>query len=484
MPRFVNGQSAGGPSDNAPEDANIVDFDGPNDPENPINWSPGKKAAAITIVSLMTLLSPIGSTISTAATPEILSHFSSSNELLGTLVTTIWLLGYVFGPMAIAPLSEMYGRAALYKICMVLFIVFNVACALSPSLESLIVFRFLAGLAGSCPVTLGTGSIADMIPRERRAGAMASYVIGSVLGPSIGPICSGYLTPVAGWRWSFWLMAIASAPLAVIVMALVHESYPYVILQRKAARLRKETGNPKLRSALDTGKTPRELFAFSIWRPLRMLSLPIVFLLSLYAAVVYSYLYLCLTTFGRVFGGQYGFASGPSGLATLGLGIGNVLGVVTGGLTSDRLSALLTQRNGGETKPEYRLPTMVVGGICVPIGLFWYGWTAENQAHWIVPIIGTGFLGVGMIVTYMASTMYLVDAYTAYAASVTASSTILRCLCGALLPLVGDAMYDALGIGWGTSLLGFISVAFLPVPFFFYFYGERIRKAKRFQVAI
>lgn len=82
----------------------------------------------------------------------------------------------------------------------------------------------------------------------------------------------------------------------------------------------------------------------------------------------------------------------------------------------------------------------------------------------------------------MASTMYLVDAYTVYAASVTAASTILRCLLGALLPLAGPTMYKDLGIGWGTSLLGFISVAFIPLPFIFYYYGQRIRETNRFKV--
>lgn len=82
----------------------------------------------------------------------------------------------------------------------------------------------------------------------------------------------------------------------------------------------------------------------------------------------------------------------------------------------------------------------------------------------------------------MASAMYLVDAYTVYAASVTASSTIFRCLFGALLPLAGPAMYDALGVGWGTSVLGFISVAFIPLPFIFYLYGQRLRESRRFVV--
>ncbi|KND89836.1 putative transporter [Tolypocladium ophioglossoides CBS 100239] len=464
------------------KDPDVVDFDGPNDPENPMNWSSAKKTAAIAIVSLMTLLSPIGSTISSAAASDIMEHFHSANESLEAFVTTIFLLGYTFGPIVIAPLSELYGRALLYQVCMVLFIIFNVACAVANSLGSLIVFRFLAGIAGSCPVTLGTGSIADMIPREKRAGAMAAYVVGAVLGPSIGPICGGYLTPAAGWRWNFWLMAIASGVMTVVVFLFVRESYPYVIQKRKTERLRKQTGNPSLRSALDTGKTPRELFAFSILRPLKMLLSPIVFMLSLYAAVVYSYLYLCFTTFPLVFGGQYGFGSGASGLATIGLGVGSLVGVFFCGAVAEKLSNYLTEKNGGEPKPEYRFPTLAVGGFCVPIGLFWYGWAAESKAHWIVPIIGTSFLGAGMIITYMASTMYLVDAYTVYAASVTAASTIFRCLFGALLPLAGNAMYSALGVGWGTSVLGFIAVAFTPLPFIFYIYGQRIRETKRFKV--
>jgi MFS family permease len=286
---------------------------------------------------------------------------------------------------------------------MFFFVVFNVACAVSNSIGSLIAFRFLTGIMGSCPVTLGTGSIADMVPAEKRAGAMGAYIIGAVLGPSIGPVAGGYLAPVAGWRWTFWLMAIASGVMTIVAVLFVRESYPYVLLERKTERLRKETGNMKLRSALDTGKTPRKLFAFSILRPLKMLLSPIVFLLSLYAAIVYSYLYLCFTTFEVVFYGQYGFNSGEAGLATLGLGVGSVIGCIICGVAVNIISARLVKKHGGELKPEYRLPPMIFGGICTPIGLFWYGWSAEAKAHWIVPVLGTVFIGMGMVFTYVSS---------------------------------------------------------------------------------
>ena len=82
----------------------------------------------------------------------------------------------------------------------------------------------------------------------------------------------------------------------------------------------------------------------------------------------------------------------------------------------------------------------------------------------------------------MPALAYLVDAYTVYAASATAAAIVSRSLLGALLPLAGNSMYNALGIGWGTSLLGFISVVFLPVPLVFWKFGERIRNSRVSQV--
>lgn len=177
----------------------------------------------------------------------------------------------------------------------------------------------------------------------------------------------------------------------------MRESYAYVLLKRKTKRLQKETGNTNLKSRLATGTAPVEHFKVSIVRPIKMLfRSAIVFLLSLYMSTIYSYIYLLFTTFPRVFEGRYGFSNGSVGLVYLGLGIGCFISLVFCATVSDRLAAYLTKRNGGESKPEYRIPVMLVGAIAVPIGLFMYGWSAEEEVHWIVPIIGTSFLGIGM----------------------------------------------------------------------------------------
>lgn len=113
--------------------------------------------------------------------------------------------------------------------------------------------------------------------------------------------------------------------------------------------------------------------------------------------------------------------------------------------------------------------------------MFIYGWTADKHVFWIVPIIGTGLVGLGLLATFMPIQTYLVDAFTVYAASALAANTVLRSLMGALLPLAGRQMYATLGLGWGNSLLAFIALGLCPIPIIFYKYGERIRKSPRFQ---
>src|SRR5947207_5988680 len=98
----------------------------------------------------------------------------------------------------------------------------------------------------------------------------------------------------------------------------MRESYHPTLLARKTKRLIKETGNKNLKSALDTGRTPKDLFLFSIVRPTKMLfRSPIVFLLSVFVAVVYGYLYLLFTTISTVFEGKYGFSQGKSSPLTI-----------------------------------------------------------------------------------------------------------------------------------------------------------------------
>lgn len=214
-----------------------------------------------------------------------------------------------------------------------------------------------------------------------------------------------------------------------------------------------------------------------------LLFAPIVTNFAIYIAIIYAYMYLLFTTFTFIFEEQYGFNnSGEAGLAYLGTGIGFILGLFITGFYSDKVVKKI--RKTRPATPEHHLLPMAVGSILVPIGLFFYGWTAQYAVHWIAPIVATGFFGMGMLLGFMPVQVYLVETYTIYAASAIASNIVLRSLLGALVPLAGQKMYAALGYGWGNSLLGFVALVFIPAPFALLKYGEKIRTNPKYQVSL
>src|SRR5271170_790375 len=143
---------------------------------------------------------------------------------------------------------------------------------------------------------------------------------------------------------------------------------------------------------------------------------------------VQGYIYLIFTTFPVLFETVYHENIGIVGLNYLGLGVGALLGFCST-LIANRIYERLSEANDGKGLPEYRLPTLFVTAWFLPIALFWYGWSAEAEIHWIMPVIGTLFFGIGIVSIFVAIQNYLVDGFR-YAASALAAATVLRSLFG------------------------------------------------------
>lgn len=270
---------------------------------------------------------------------------------------------------------------------------------------------------------------------------------------------------------------------------ILRETYSPVLLRKKAAKLRKETGDDRwhytTERAVGETRTAKQIFLMSLIRPLRMLFLqPIVTVCAIYIATLYGLMYILFTTFTFVYEGQYGFSSVGAGLSFLASGIGMLMGLGIVGNLSDKLWKSAADK--GLARPEMRLHWIMVGpgSLLVPIGLFIYGWTAYYRVHWIVPMIGSAVMSVGMIMITMCIQTYLVESFPTNAASVSAANTVLRSTLGALLPLAGLGLYDAIGLGWGNSLLGFIALGLAPVPVCLGIWGEKLRANPRFQIQL
>lgn len=194
---------------------------------------------------------------------------------------------------------------------------------------------------------------------------------------------------------------------------------------------------------------------------------PMVFLLNMYIALVYGLLYIWFESFPIVFNGIYGFSLGLEGTAFLGILIG-VFITLPFFIWYQRKYIEPKFNDKGELTPEWRLPPSFVGAFAIPICLFWFGWSARPEIHWIVPIIGTAWFSIGAFLMFNSVLNYLADAYPMYAASVLAGNDFMRSSFGAAFPLFATAMYHNLGVGWASSTLGFLSIAFIPIPFFLF----------------
>lgn len=323
-------------------------------------------------------------------------NFASTDAYLSAFVLSIYVLGYAFGPLLISPLSEQYGRLPLYHAGNMLFTVCTIACGRANSLGMLATLRFLAGVGASNAIALAPSSLADLVAKEDRGQAMALVGMAYNLGPAISPTAGSYLNAAKGWRWVFYLTGILGGSGTLLSIICMSETYEPVLLRRKAARLREQTGNIKLRAKSDVGAGVSKLKAFrnAMVMPFTMLffSRPIFFI-SLLTAVGYGYIYILYTTLPNTFLETYHWAPKRLGLAYLGTAVGNLIGMVGGSVVSDGL--VKRRAREGDTRPELRLLPMIFWWPLVSVGLLLYAWTAQHAVRSIAPLIGTAIFGAG-----------------------------------------------------------------------------------------
>lgn len=140
--------------------------------------------------------------------PLLMKDLHIKDATVGSLTVSIYVLGFAIGPLFLSPLSELYGRLIIYQVTNAAFLAFTIGCALSTNVGMFLAFRFIAGCAGSAPLTIGGGTIADLFPQEKRGSVMGMLALGPIVGPIVGPIAGGFIAQNIGWRWTFWVILI------------------------------------------------------------------------------------------------------------------------------------------------------------------------------------------------------------------------------------------------------------------------------------
>ncbi|GAB0135935.1 hypothetical protein EsDP_00004255 [Epichloe bromicola] len=459
-----------------------------NDPENPHNWSFFKKSYTLAVICMLVINSTMGSALPCMAIPQMTDEFGLVSQEQKVLPISIFLLGYVFGPVIWAPLSEEFGRKLLTTVTFAAFSIFTMACALSPTWSSLLGFRLCCGVFASAPIAVAVGILADVYGDARTRGkAYSAYLVTTVFGPVFGPIVSGFASPTIGWRWAFWI-ALICASATFIMLLFLPETYHPILLAQRARLLRQQGHSPNIVAPRDLHKAIdlTQLVTKVLTRPLRMLFFePIVAATCAYLAFVYALFYVSFQAFPIIFLYHYGLSPGMTGLCYLPIAAGACL-TMASFWSWDNYVAKAASRNAKWTQSdEYRrVPLATIGGPLFVISLFWLGFTAYASVPFTVPMLAGLPFGMGFQLIFMTLLNYLTDAYEIYAASANAAASTSRSVLAVVLPLATKTMFDKLGISGACAVLGGLSAAMSVIPFIFLWKGQAIRDRSQSCIAL
>ncbi|CAI7644317.1 unnamed protein product [Penicillium manginii] len=478
-------RSGSSSSTQAPEDNGNTDLEkGPkdtpefitftiNDPEHPYNWSRAYRWYITLVASALVVCVAYGSSIVTGGLGLIQEKYNVSLEI-AILTCSIMVCGFAVGPLLWSPLSEIIGRRPVYIISIGLYTIFNIPCALSPNIGGLLVCRFLCGVFSSSGLSLAGGTIADIWNIEERGMAIAYFAAAPYCGPVIGPIVTGWINVGTHRLDLFFWTNMAFAGVILILVGSIPETYAPVILKKRAARMRKETGNPNIITEQEQKKLSLgDIARTNLIRPITMIMTePVLDLMCMYIILIYSMLYAYFFAYPVIFGKLYGYNDGQIGLMFIPILIGAGISLLVTPAIEKQFKRVCESR---APTPEDRLIGSLIGAPFIPIAFFLLGATSYQHIIWVGPASSGIAFGFGMVLCYYAVNNYLIDAYQKYPASALAAKVFLRSGGGAAFPLFITQMYDRLGLQWASWLLAFIGLAMVFIPFMFYFFGIKLR---------
>lgn len=468
----------------------VVEWDGPDDPQNPRNWSFGKRLGATAIVSAIAFLVGAAAPIDAAVLPQAAADLGVS-EVTETLATAIFLIGFGVGALFCGPFSEVLGRSLTYLVTMGLLCIFLMASALAPNIGAQVVFRFLAGLSGATPLVCAGGSISDMWTPLEKTFIFPFFSFCGFGGPALGPVMVAYVgeSPwLHTWRWTEWVALMTAGVVFIITLLFQPETFPPLILSWKATHLRKLTGDDRYYAEHELDQIPlSQRLRIALPRPFIMAwHESVILLITLYMVVLYIILFTFFDGYTFIFQETYGISQGLTNIIFTGIFVG-VISCTAIIPYIYKLTVRAQEKAVSEGRaqfdPEIRLWFAMLGGaVAVPISLLWMGWTAYPHISIWSPILASVLFGYGIIAIFISCYMYLIDSYEMYAASGLTFATFTRyCISGGMT-VVGIPFYKNVGVHWTLTIMAILSALLAPLPYVFYKYGHIIRRKSRFAV--
>ncbi|KAE9987413.1 hypothetical protein EG328_002769 [Venturia inaequalis] len=428
------------------------------------DWPYAVKLRTTCIIGAYRFISALASSALSFALPSIAAEFNTlDRKIVSVLPLSAYLLGYVFGPLILAPLSSTFGRVRVLQASNMVFLVFNTAAGFAQNTTTLSVLRACSGLGGSGPITLAAGILSDCWTPLERTRMIVVYTLPVQLGPALAPIMGALLNEHLSWRWILWVTSISSVVVQIIGFCLLRETHVPAI---------GSGGQNKLVS-----KIKKEL-TLSFKRPVRIFRLHYsTQLLALYASFTYAVVYATFVSFHDVWEKKYNQNASRASLNFTALAAGEIIGSF--GVRPFNVwsyNFLRCRSDDGLARPEFRAPALVLGGLLLPIGLIWFGFSAQERIFPVVPDLGVAVYAIAGVIILQFTNLYVIDVYEGQAAEAMSGIYAMRYLVGFALSLFISDMFDVLDYGFGNALLAGLSILFgWPLPWLIWRFGERLR---------
>ncbi|KAF2005513.1 MFS general substrate transporter [Amniculicola lignicola CBS 123094] len=462
----------------------LVDYYTTDDPANPQNWSLGKKIIVLSQILLYTMAVYMGSAIYAPSSEGVMIRFGVSIGS-ASLGLSMYVLAYGIGPLLFSPLSEIpiIGRNPPYIISYAIFVILLVPTALVDNFAGLIVLRFLQGFFGSPCLATGGATLQDVFSLIKLPYVLSLWAFAATCGPALGPIISGFSVQAMNWRWSLWEMLWLNGPIWISLFFLLPETSSANILLRRAQRLRKLTGDNRLKSQSEIDQanlTAKDITVEALVRPFQLvLQDPSIAFTAVYTALIYGIFYSFFEAFPLVYGFMYHFNLGQQGLTFLSVTVGVIISITWyWWYIRYRVEPFIMEHGLGA--PERRLLPALFVTWFVPVGLFIFGWTADKDIHWIVSCIGIVITTIGIFLIIQCVFLYLPLSYPQYAASLFAGNDFLRSALAAGSIHFSYPMFRNLGVDKGITLLAGLTIGCSAGVYVLYFFGANLRAKSKF----
>ncbi|KAI1866426.1 hypothetical protein JX265_007727 [Neoarthrinium moseri] len=449
------------------------------DSHNPYNWPKWKKNVQLLTIASIAFTCSVGTSIVSPAHQDFMDEFGVSSTV-AFLPLSLYVFSLGLGPIVGGPLSEVAGRRAVFIMAVALGGLFALGSGFAGTFAGLCVMRFLSGFFYGPSLAIGSGVLLETYRPIERGPPSALFILSPFLGPGLGPVLGVFLVDRMGWRWTQYTLVFFSV-FCAICMFFSGESYHLVLKRRRMKALGLTPPEAAPLSA-----TMKKFVTVDLFRPIHMLlTEPIVTFLCLYIATMFGTLFLFFGAFFYVFQKTYNFTLIQSGLVFLGIGFGCLLGTTMVAVCEVVFYRPKAKKHlSHQIPPEYRLYPAKIGSILLPISLFWFGWTTSPGINPAAPIIAIVLFGTGNIGLFISSMQYIGDAYHhSNVASASSANSLARYTFAAAFPFFCIQMYQKLGTGWATSILGFLALLQLPVPWVLSKYGKRLRALSKYETS-